>query len=70
MERALYIHIPFCIRKCLYCDFYSISDLSLQDDYIDALISEIKRIEDNKLKSIFIGGEPPPFYLKIALKNC
>jgi oxygen-independent coproporphyrinogen-3 oxidase len=69
MERALYIHIPFCVRKCLYCDFYSISDLSLQDDYIDALISEIKRIEDKKLKSIFIGGGTPTVLSKNNLEK-
>ncbi|MCX7903771.1 MAG: radical SAM family heme chaperone HemW [Caloramator sp.] len=59
MERALYIHIPFCVRKCLYCDFYSLSDLSLQDNYIDAVITEIKRIDDKKFKSVFIGGGTP-----------
>ncbi|KRQ86786.1 Oxygen-independent coproporphyrinogen-III oxidase 1 [Caloramator mitchellensis] len=59
MERVLYVHVPYCKRKCLYCDFYSITDFTSQDIYIDALLKEIDRIEEIKLKSIFIGGGTP-----------
>jgi oxygen-independent coproporphyrinogen-3 oxidase len=39
---GIYIHIPFCIQKCLYCDFYSITDLSLCRDFLGALETEIR----------------------------
>jgi oxygen-independent coproporphyrinogen-3 oxidase len=39
---GIYIHIPFCVRKCIYCDFYSICDLSQTDIYVKALIEQIK----------------------------
>ena len=39
---GLYLHIPFCVKKCAYCDFYSITDASLKADYTAALIRDIK----------------------------
>ncbi len=39
---SVYIHVPFCLKKCSYCDFYSINDLSLLPSYVDSLIREIK----------------------------
>lgn len=57
---ALYIHIPFCMRKCLYCDFFSFAaDKNLMDEYISSLCTEIKRFKNIKIKSIFIGGGTP-----------
>ncbi|MFN3480417.1 MAG: radical SAM family heme chaperone HemW [Thermodesulfovibrionales bacterium] len=58
----LYIHIPFCLRKCLYCDFLSIPfDQSVEEKYIDTLIKEIelKRHNLGRLKTIYIGGGTP-----------
>lgn len=40
-KKGVYIHIPFCVKKCIYCDFYSVTDLSLIDEYIKALTKEI-----------------------------
>lgn len=60
--KSLYIHIPFCIRKCLYCDFFSIPfDQSLTEEYIHALLIEIDiRSKDlHELKTIYIGGGTP-----------
>ena len=37
---GIYLHIPFCIKKCGYCDFYSVSDLSLIPDFVRALVTE------------------------------
>jgi oxygen-independent coproporphyrinogen-3 oxidase len=58
---GLYIHIPFCIKKCLYCDFYSVTDLSLQSLFLDALISEMRLREETGLvfDSLYIGGGTP-----------
>ncbi|MCG8538607.1 MAG: radical SAM family heme chaperone HemW [Clostridia bacterium] len=63
-EIGLYVHIPFCIKKCYYCDFLSYSkDSSIIDSYIDALIREIgmyeNRLSGYRVKTIFIGGGTP-----------
>lgn len=58
----LYIHIPFCLRKCLYCDFFSIPfDKSLSEEYIDAVLTEIDIRKESlgTLKTIYIGGGTP-----------
>jgi len=62
MPEFLYIHIPFCVRKCLYCDFFSVPyDESLAKAYIDALCKELTLKKDyaKSLKSIYIGGGTP-----------
>lgn len=56
---ALYVHIPFCVKKCLYCDFNSYADTSLEPQYINALVEEINSIKEKRLKTIFIGGGTP-----------
>ncbi len=68
---SLYLHIPFCERKCLYCDFLSFhAGKDLKERYVDALIEEMdswrramaKRNEggaETCIKSIFIGGGTP-----------
>ncbi|MEE1085599.1 MAG: radical SAM family heme chaperone HemW [Schaedlerella sp.] len=63
-ELELYIHIPFCIRKCAYCDFLSApSDEKTRDRYIKALIQEIKaskeKYEEYFVSTVFIGGGTP-----------
>ncbi len=58
----LYIHIPFCIQKCIYCDFFSVLyDESVAKTYIDALCQELylKKDFSTTLKSIYIGGGTP-----------
>ena len=61
---GLYIHIPFCSKKCDYCDFVSYSmDKRAQQLYLDALFTEIdmvkKQFEDETFDTIFIGGGTP-----------
>ena len=60
---ALYIHIPFCLRKCLYCDFYSIDDYSFEERFVNAAITELsiysQKLSKPKIKSIFFGGGTP-----------
>lgn len=59
MIPSLYIHIPFCKRKCLYCDFYStVTDGVLTEAYIRALISQIEPLQQ-RFNTIYIGGGTP-----------
>ena len=59
----LYVHIPFCVRKCEYCDFLAgPSDEETKDRYIEALLKEIRaaeHTEDYEIVSVFIGGGTP-----------
>lgn len=64
-ELELYIHIPYCVRKCDYCDFLSFSSKKEQRErYVDALIREIRSkkqwAENYQVTSVFIGGGTPP----------
>lgn len=58
---GVYIHIPFCRSKCIYCDFYSITDNSFIDKYVDALLLEMEHSPHNvgQIDTIFIGGGTP-----------
>ncbi len=73
MESSLYIHIPFCISKCAYCDFFSKPYEAVPDSYIDALCNEIDlRISEyniKKLKTIYIGGGTPSLLNENQLKK-
>ena len=63
-EIGVYIHIPFCKQKCLYCDFVSFANKQdLQREYIDALKKEIKnwKIDEYKVKTMYIGGGTPSY---------
>ncbi len=55
---GLYIHVPFCVRKCRYCDFYSVTDLSLTDLYTAAIIRNIKAY-DYSFDTVYFGGGTP-----------
>jgi oxygen-independent coproporphyrinogen III oxidase len=61
--RSLYLHIPFCEKKCLYCDFYSIENRSQTDRFLDALVLELERAGRQHLRSgvdtVFFGGGTP-----------
>lgn len=63
-EIGMYIHIPFCIQKCFYCDFCSFGNMQqLIPQYIDALTEEMEswkeKLREYNVKSIFIGGGTP-----------
>ena len=66
-ELSLYIHIPFCVSKCDYCDFFSISTgckkAAVPVDYIKALCNEIKyrfyEYPECRIKTVYIGGGTP-----------
>ena len=63
-ELAVYVHIPFCVQKCRYCDFLSgPRHLDKIDRYLDMLIIEISQyrelIKEYQVRSIFLGGGTP-----------
>ncbi len=61
-DLSVYIHIPFCIKKCHYCDFTSFDNYSDKiEQYIEVLINEISSFDFSlyKIKSIFFGGGTP-----------
>ena len=63
---SLYVHIPFCARKCNYCDFLSFNaEKELMDEYFDALEKEISKsgrdCKDRTVATIFFGGGTPSF---------
>ncbi|MGN1098059.1 MAG: radical SAM family heme chaperone HemW [Clostridia bacterium] len=59
MSKGLYIHIPFCVRKCPYCDFYSVADSGMKRTYTNAVIAEIEGLKNESFDTVFIGGGTP-----------
>ena len=68
---GLYIHVPFCLKKCPYCDFYSITDPLLQTLFPDAVISEMNRIGETGLvyDTLYIGGGTPSVLDDVMLEK-
>ena len=63
-ELELYLHIPFCVRKCAYCDFLSApADDVKKQEYVDALIQEIhsyrEKYREYHVITVFVGGGTP-----------
>ncbi len=59
-KKGLYIHVPFCRRRCNYCDFTSYADkYGLVSDYFDKVISEIKSHKKYSVDTIYFGGGTP-----------
>ncbi len=61
---SVYVHIPFCVRKCLYCDFPSVPyDEGKETAYIKALLCEIesaaKLLDERSVKTVYFGGGTP-----------
>jgi oxygen-independent coproporphyrinogen III oxidase len=58
---SLYVHVPFCARKCSYCAFYSeASNGEIVNRYVDALVRELERVRgDLRPRTIFFGGGTP-----------
>ena len=64
MEKlSIYIHIPFCVRKCEYCDFYSTCDMSCRNAFVRALLAQIKSFrsaaKNRIVDTIYFGGGTP-----------
>jgi oxygen-independent coproporphyrinogen III oxidase len=62
-KKGIYIHVPFCRKKCSYCDFYLITNLNILPKFLECLKSEIEMSSGNygkdEFDSIFIGGGTP-----------
>ena len=57
---GLYIHIPFCKSRCIYCGFYSTTLLELRQQYVDAVIKELQmRTSKEPVRTIYLGGGTP-----------
>jgi len=60
---GIYIHVPFCKKRCHYCDFYKTVETELLGDFIDVLIKEIglqkDYFENRKVETIYLGGGTP-----------
>mgnify|MGYP000644191540 FL=1 len=74
---SLYIHIPWCVEKCPYCDFnsHALKAVIPEEDYVSALIADLDAdiarfdVENRALHSIFIGGGTPSLFSAKAIKE-
>ncbi|WNW12333.1 radical SAM family heme chaperone HemW [Pseudomonas sp. DTU_2021_1001937_2_SI_NGA_ILE_001] len=70
---SLYIHIPWCVRKCPYCDFnsHASSPVLPEQEYVDALLADLDQdlphVHGRELRSIFFGGGTPSLFSAEAL---
>lgn len=73
-DLSIYIHIPFCVRKCRYCDFLSFpASRQEQEEYVSLLLTEIEKqsllYREHKVISVFIGGGTPSLLDKMAVEK-
>ena len=69
MADSLYVHIPFCKRKCIYCNFYScIYKESEASDYLDAILFQLGKLTE-PFKTVYVGGGTPTALDALLLKK-
>lgn len=60
---GLYIHVPFCVKRCLYCDFYSNTEMKYKDSFVSAISREMELrreyLGNESLETIYFGGGTP-----------
>jgi len=71
---GLYIHLPWCERKCPYCDFNSHQAEALPEaDYVDALLRDLRGdlalVQDRTISTLFIGGGTPSLFSTMAIRR-
>lgn len=70
---GIYIHIPFCRKACHYCNFHFSTSLTLKNDFINALLKEIKLryeyIGDEIIETVYFGGGTPSLLSKEELSS-
>ena len=63
MHAGLYIHIPFCLKKCKYCDFYSLTRMDQRKAFVSSLLREVEilasRFPEVRFDTVFVGGGTP-----------
>ncbi|WP_225927571.1 radical SAM family heme chaperone HemW [Pseudomonas ekonensis] len=70
---ALYVHIPWCVRKCPYCDFnsHTATQVLPEQEYVDAMLADLDQdlhaVHGRELSSIFFGGGTPSLFSAEAL---
>jgi oxygen-independent coproporphyrinogen III oxidase len=58
--KGLYIHVPFCVHKCSYCDFYSLAGRGeLKADFVQAILEEAKPYPGESFQTLYLGGGTP-----------
>ncbi len=66
----LYLHVPYCVAKCPYCDFNSIAGRNDEHAaYVDALIAEVRRLPTGPYDTVFIGGGTPTLLVPELLER-
>lgn len=70
---SLYLHIPFCERKCIYCDFYSVETLSHTDAFLSALRTEIDQYAsyagEEEVRTVYLGGGTPSLLAPVQMEG-
>lgn len=70
---SIYVHFPFCKRKCLYCGFYSVANLQLKPAFLDAICTEIELTQhffaEKKLRTLYFGGGTPSLFSSKELER-
>jgi oxygen-independent coproporphyrinogen-3 oxidase len=60
---GLYIHIPFCVKRCVYCDFFSHTDMRHKEAYLSAVVEEMEQRKDyaagEAMETVYFGGGTP-----------
>ena len=71
-ELGIYIHIPFCMKKCYYCDFISFENkIEYVEEYIEEIVKELKQynLKEYDVTTIYIGGGTPSFINEKYIKR-
>jgi len=67
---GLYVHVPFCVSKCAYCDFYSLANrLDLVDPYVDAILTEAQAHAGLSFETLYLGGGTPSLLGAASLRR-
>ncbi len=69
---GIYIHVPFCVKKCPYCDFYSVPyEKGISEKYVDAVIRNLRKYSDKKriTDTVYFGGGTPSLLFPEQIKN-